>query len=52
MRDRWKDGVRKIKIEKGHSVDSKRKCRGMRMDILKGGGRLNRRVVFDRGVRA
>lgn len=29
-----------------------RKCGGMRMDRLKGGGRLNWRVVFDRGITA
>lgn len=36
----------------GDSEGSGRKCGGMRMDRLKGGGRLNRRVVFDRGITA
>lgn len=31
---------------KGDSEDCERKCRGMRMDRLRGEGRLNRTVVF------
>lgn len=32
--------------QRGSSGDSKRKGKGMRVDSLKGGGRLNRRVCF------
>lgn len=58
MKDRWKDQVRKRKgkRDRGRRIirieDSERKCRGMRMDRLEGGGRLNRRVVLDRGITA
>lgn len=34
------------------SEGSERKCSRMRMDRLKGGERLNRRVVFDRRITA
>lgn len=63
-RDRWRDQVGKRKRvrwrKKGNywgererdSEGSERKCGGMRMDRLKGGGRLNWRVVFDRGITA
>lgn len=49
-----RDGGRQriIRIEREMVRTVREKCSGMRMDRLKGGGRLNRRVVFDRGVTA